>query len=110
MSSHTCYPCPAHKHPSGKGNRIERNPSGKGNLTRREIGLLPFASSNRDEVPHLSSITRCRAQPCRRKRETHRGFHIQCSDSPARPYPPLTIARLIFIIDLTMNLTTRNVC
>ena len=39
-------------------------------------------SSNRDEVPHLFLITGCRAQPprrcrCRRKRETHRGFHIQ---------------------------------
>src|SRR5258708_3349592 len=32
--------------------------------------------SNGDEVPHLFLILRCKGYPCRRKCETHRGFHI----------------------------------
>src|ERR1700731_1700853 len=38
--------------------------------------------SNRDEVPHLFLILRCRGYPCPRKCETHGGFHIKSSDLP----------------------------
>ena len=55
-------------------------PSGKG--SRKWRGPAPKNPSNRGEAPHLCLNTGCRAQPCRRKRETHRGFHIKLSDFP----------------------------
>ena len=58
-------------------------PRGKGNNREECIRLFPFHLSNRGEAPHLLFLnTGCRAQPWRRKRETHRGFHIKLSDFP----------------------------
>src|SRR6202034_2157327 len=73
--------------PRGKGNKIvESNlsPSETGNDREEWIRLFPFHPSNRGEAPHLLFLnTGCRAQPCRRKRETHRGFHIQSREPSA---------------------------
>ena len=66
--------------PRGKGNRIESNafPRGKGNNREPWIRLFPFTflTGTKSRI-FVFLNTGCRAQPCRRKRETHRGFHIQ---------------------------------
>src|SRR6202453_1328090 len=52
-------------------------PRGKGKNREPWIRLSPLHLLTGAAAPHLSFLnTGCRGQPCRRKRETHRGFHI----------------------------------
>jgi hypothetical protein len=57
--------------PSGKGNRIVGS-----NLFRAEGEPDLFECEQKGVLAILRLVTGCRGHPCRRKRETHRGFHI----------------------------------
>ena len=62
-------------------------------LSRRERRFppTPFLTGTQSRI---FSITGCRGHPCRRKRETHRGFH--CDKVPPVPIFPFLIHLLIF--------------